>query len=131
MNTPTDRRRFLVLGDREIGRADNGAYCRVHLLRGADVFVGEAGEIDTDLGRARASASATLHAAEQAVGRCRLGLEGLVVKSVFDRPHLIVSVEALAGRRFARLPGIAAVDRSLEDAACAAALDAVERWVAF
>ncbi|MFW6078893.1 MAG: hypothetical protein ACODAE_04685, partial [Gemmatimonadota bacterium] len=92
---PSERRRFLILGDRRVGRADNAVYCRVELLRGYDRFVGEAGDIDTDSGRTRASINATLHAAEKAVGPgCRLALEGLAIRKLFGRDHIIVSIEA-------------------------------------
>lgn len=129
MTSSVDRRRFLVLGNREVGLADHIVVCRVQLFCNDDPFWGEARDIDSDLGRTRAAARATLAAAEDAVRHVRLALEGAHTVRLFGRLHVVVSIEAVAGRRFVRLTGIAPAEPSLEDASCAATLDAVERWL--
>jgi hypothetical protein len=128
---PLWRGRYLVLHALEVGRADHHVACTVQLLRRGSLVSGKAVELDSEAGRARAAARATLLAAEQAARGIRLGLEGVQVAEHFGRPYLVVSVEAAFARRFAHLPGIAPLDRSIEDAACFAVLSAIERWLAW
>jgi hypothetical protein len=92
---------------------------------------GEASELDTEAGRARAAAIATLRAAESTRDDLALGLEQIGVLPVFGRRYLVVSVEAAVQRRFAQLSGMVLIDpaRSLEEAASMATLRAIERWV--
>ncbi len=124
--------RFLLLHDMSIQRAGSRVTCMVQVERGADVFEGEAMELDTEAGRARAAARATLTAAERAEERLALGLEGALVLDLFGRRYVATSVEAAVNRRFALLAGLVPVDpaRSLEEAACLSALRAIDRWIA-
>ncbi|MBI4409461.1 MAG: hypothetical protein HY561_07110 [Gemmatimonadetes bacterium] len=123
--------RFLVLDSLHVDRSGQYVTCRVDLARLGDQFTGEARELDTEAGRARAAARATLLAAEQASDAISLGLEGAAMVELFGRRYVALSVEAATTRYVSRLAGIAAVDRSVEDAACAASLSAIERWVAW
>jgi hypothetical protein len=52
---------------------------------------------------------------------------------MFGRRYIAASVEASLERRFALLAGLVPVDpgRSLEEAACLAALRAIDRWIAW
>lgn len=127
--SPEQRRRFLVLGTREVRLAENGIICRVNLRHDEDAFWGEARDVDTELGRARAAGRATLNAAEPVVTGVQLALEGALVLAIFGRRHVIVGVEAVSERRFAHLTGIAPIELSVEDAACLATLDAIDRWL--
>jgi hypothetical protein len=122
--------RFLVLGRIDLTRADHHVTCRVELDRRGHSFTGEASELDTEPGRARAAAKATLRAAENASTGAHLALEGAVIAEVFGRRYVIVSVEAAAARQFLRLSHIVALERSVEEAACLATLGAIERWLA-
>lgn len=128
---PLWRGRFLVLDSLEVCRAQNHATCRIQLLRRGAPVTGEARELDTETGRARAAARATLNAAEQATRGIHLGLEGVQILDLFGKPFVAVSVEAASFRRLSRLPGINAIDRTVEDAACLATLGAIERWLAW
>ncbi len=110
-------------------RGDRRAVCRVELLHGGGVVAAEAADLDTESGRARAAARATLSAAETAYPGRSLGLEGLRVVELGGRQHVALSVEAVSDRRSARLSAIAAIEPSHEEAACLAALGAIERWL--
>lgn len=121
--------RPLVRHDLQILRGDRRAICRVELLHEGDVVAAEAADLDTEAGRARAAARATLNAAEAAYPGRSLGLEGLRVVELGGRLHIALSVEAVSDRRAARLSAITAIDPSHEEAACLAALGAIERWL--
>jgi hypothetical protein len=125
--------RFLTLEDIALARADHRAVCRVRLRHGDDCFEAEAVEPDSEQGRARAAARATLAAAEQAVANVTLGLEGVAFVQIFQRRYVAAAVEAASGRRTASLSGLVPIDtaRSAEEAAAFAALHAVERWISF
>jgi hypothetical protein len=130
---PAWQGRFLILGGLDIHRSGSQVTCKVQLLRLGETFDAEARELDTETGRARAAARATLAAAEQASSSARLGLEGAALVNLFGHNYVVVSVEATNARRFSHLCGILATDatRSIEEAACLATLRAVERWVAW
>jgi hypothetical protein len=125
--------RFLLLHDLSIQRAGSRITCTVQVERGPEIFEGRAIELDTESGRARAAARATLAAAECADDSLALGLEGTLVLDIFGRKYVAASIEAAVNRRFGLLAGLVPVDpaRSLEEAACLAALRAIDRWIAW
>ncbi len=125
--------RFLVLSDLAVTRTGTRVTTRVTVGRGEERLEGEAVELDTETGRARAAARATLAAAEHAGANLALGLDGLLVLDMFGRRYIAVSVEAAVERRFALLAGLVPIDpqRSPEEAACLAALHAIDRWIAW
>jgi hypothetical protein len=124
--------RFLVLHDVAWGRDGSRITCRVRLARGSDIIMGEGSELDSEAGRARAAAIATLRAAEQTMEDLALGLEGIATVQLFGRRYMAVSVEAAVNRRFAQLSGMVSIEpaRSLDEAACLATLRAIDRWIA-
>jgi len=126
---PLWRGRGLVFDRLESHRADNWVTCWVHVTRRGNPAVGEAREVDTELGRARAAARAVLDAAAKTTRGITFGLEGVHFLEVVSRRYVLVSVEAAFGRRLSHLPGVATIDRSIEDAACLATLGALERWL--
>ena len=125
--------RFLLLHDLSLTRAGSRVTCTVQVERGPAVFEGEAIELDTEAGRARAAARAALTAAERASDNLALGLEGTILLDMFGRKYVAASVEAAVDRRFALLAGLVPVDpsRSVEEAAVLAALRAIDRWIAW
>ncbi|HEX7090673.1 MAG TPA: hypothetical protein VF192_11105 [Longimicrobiales bacterium] len=123
--------RFFILSGLEVRRAENYVTCRVRLLRIGEILAGEAREIDTPAGRARAAARATLQAVASGARGTALSLEGALLVELFGRQYAAVSVEAATARRSALLSGLVVVERSIEDAACLATLSAVERWLAW
>lgn len=125
--------RYLVLADVGVNRSGSRVTAHVAIGRGEERLEGEAVELDTENGRARAAARATLYAAEHAGVNLALGLEGLQILDMFGRKYIAVSVEGAIERRFAQLAGLVPIDpqRSPEEAAALAALHAIDRWVAW
>ncbi len=123
--------RFLVLSSLEVRRAGNEVTCRVQVLRIGEILAGEAREIDTPAGRARAAARAVLQAVSGAARGTAVSLEGALVLEIFGRKYAAVSVEAATARRTTLLSGLVPIERSIEDAACLATLGAIERWLAW
>jgi hypothetical protein len=123
--------RFFILSGLEVRRVENYVTCRVRLLRLGETLTGEAREIDTPAGRARAAARATVHAVASGSRGTALSLEGALLVELFGRQYVAVSVEAATARRSALLSGLVVVERSIEDAACLSTLSAVERWLAW
>ena len=123
------RPRFLTLHDLIISRSGSRVTCTVTLRRSDNSFEGAAVELDTETGRIRAAARATLAAAERADDSLVLGLEGAALVELFGRRYVAASVEAAFNRHFAILAGLAPVDpsRSPEEASCIAALRAIDR----
>jgi hypothetical protein len=123
--------RFLILDNIETTRAEHQVTCHIRILRGGKPASGEARDVDTDNGRARAAAQATLRAAERAANGVAFGLEGLHIPELFGRRYVILSIDAALARRPSLLPGIAAVTQSTEHAAAIATLGAIERWLSW
>jgi hypothetical protein len=124
--------RYLVLHDLALARQGSRVTCTVQQACQNVIVLGEASELDTEAGRVRAAAVATLRAAEGTREGLALGVEHVAVASLFGRRYVAVSVEAAAPqRRFAQLAGLVLIDpsRSLEEAASMATLRAVERWI--
>ncbi|MBR9990193.1 MAG: hypothetical protein KFH98_10575 [Gemmatimonadetes bacterium] len=126
-----NRSRFLLLQDLTLTRVGAHITCRIQLARDSTTAAGEASELDTSAGRARAAAKATLRAAENVTEGLALGLEAAVITSMFGRNYAVVSVEASVGRKVATLSGIVPVDpaRAAEEATCLATLRAIDRWI--
>lgn len=130
--TPAHRSgRFLLLDGVELHKSGPRITCVVRLHRRDISFRGEASELDTQTGRIRAAARATLAAAGQVVEQVSFGLEGATCTDLFARRYVVVSVEAANRRRFVMLSGIIAIDsaRSPEEAAALAVLRAIDRWI--
>src|SRR6185503_14249637 len=71
--------RFLILAGLDIIRSGAHVTAKVKLVRLGESFESECQELDTETGRARAAARATLAAAEKASTMARLGLEGVQI----------------------------------------------------
>lgn len=126
---PPRQSRAFVFEGVDVTRSEGRAMCRVRLLHRHEIVTGEATEPDSASGSARAAARAVLSAAERAVDDIRLGLEGCQIVELFSRRYVVLSVEAIIARRRTILSGIGVIDRSAEDAACLAALGAIDRWL--
>ena len=116
----------------QLERRNQEVVCRVELKQDQRTLFGEARELDSATGRARAAARATLAAAEQAAPSVQLGLEAISVVELFSRRYVAVSVEAAQRRDFVLLAGMVTLDghRAVEDAAVLATLRAIDRWLA-
>jgi hypothetical protein len=113
----------------DVHRTDHQARCTVRLRSGGRSMAGVAEEPDTRSGRARAGAIACLRAAEALDPDLRFGLEGLRLVDLFGEDAVTVLVDATAARSHAHLPGVALVERSVEEAACLATLSALRSWM--
>jgi hypothetical protein len=124
--------RFLLLSSLQFERSNREVRCRVELSSAGRTFHGEACEMDSPAGRARAAARATLAAAEQVGSKISLGLEGVAVIDLFSRQYVVVSVEAAQDRHFLLLAGMVTLEatRSAEDSTVLATLRAIDRWIA-
>ncbi|CAN5892045.1 hypothetical protein BH23GEM9_BH23GEM9_02100 [soil metagenome] len=127
----TGSNRFLVLQDINLHRSGAHVTCRVQLVRDDTSAGGEARELDTGAGRARAAAKATLRAAENATENIALGLEAALITQLFGRSYAAVAVEASVGRRVASLSAIVPIEpgRAMEESVCMATLRAIDRWI--
>jgi hypothetical protein len=112
----------------DVHRSESRADCTVRLRSGDRTANATATEPDTQSGRARAAARATLGAAESLDPDFRFGLEGLRMLDLFGHQAVILLIDATAGRSQSRLPGAALLERSVEEAAALAALHALRAW---
>jgi hypothetical protein len=99
--------------------------CTVVLRRGDDTIIGEASGLNTTLGRADAAARAVFEAL-QSHGEV-VGLEGTTLVESHGRPFVLVSARAGTGRSSHVLTGVAVLQRSPEEAAIFASLQATNR----
>jgi len=102
--------------------------CNVTLRRGEDRMVGSGTGVNTVQGRADAAAKAVFNALQQ--GGELLGLDGTALVETHGKSFILVSARAVAGRTARILTGVAAVQRSPEEAAILAALQATNRLAA-
>lgn len=112
----------------EARRSEDRCTCQV-VLRGERGEVTGTGEgPDTTVGRAEAAARAVFDGIGRARPELRLKLETAVISSSRGRSFVIVSAHTLQDRTTTPLAGAAALNRSPEEAAILAALQASNRW---
>jgi hypothetical protein len=99
--------------------------CNVKLRRGAEDINGSASGVNTFQGRADAAARAVFDALQH--GGEGLGLEGTTIVETHGKSYVLVSARAVLGRTARILTGVALVQRSPEEAAILAALQATNR----
>lgn len=99
--------------------------CNVTLRRGQQDINGTASGVNTVQGRADAAARAVFEALQQ--GGEGLGLEGTTIVETHGKSYVLVSARAVLGRTARILTGVAAIQRSPEEAAILAALQATNR----
>ena len=102
-----------------------GTRCSVMLRRGTEGITGNASGVNTVQGRADAAARAVFDALQQS-GES-LGLEGTTIVETHGKSYVLVSARAVLGRSARILTGVAPVQRSPEEAAILAALQATNR----
>lgn len=118
----------LFLDAIDVHRTANRVECTVRIRAPARTLSAVAAEPDTPTGRARAAARAILNAVESLDPDLRLGLIGARSHPLFGVDAVSVLVEASAGRDHFHLPGVAIADRSTEQAAALATLQALRAW---
>jgi hypothetical protein len=123
--------RFIFMGYDARTRPDLEATCRVSIRLGNSVFSGSASGPSTQLGRAQAAAAAVFAAIATATASSSIGLEGVTLVESHGRTYILVAAHVAAGRTSVPLTGVAALQKSPEEAAILAALQATNRWNAF
>lgn len=112
----------------EARRQDESCTCEV-VLRGAGQEVSGTGSgHNTAGGRAEAAARAVVDGIRKARPGLRLELDGATLSSSRGRTFVIVAAHVLLDRQNVRLAGAAPLNRSPEEAAILAALQATNRW---
>jgi hypothetical protein len=127
----SDGGRFRFVGYDSQMQAGRGALCRVTLQGKAGEFQGEGTGAATPLGRAEAGARALFAALGAALGSATggaLALAGVELVSTHGQTYVLVAAHARAGRERVSLTGLAPLQRSPEEAAILAALQASNRW---
>jgi hypothetical protein len=105
------------------------SHCRVTLMRGEEQLTGTATGVNTPQGRADAAARAVLNALQSGGAMKEVGLEGAALIHVSGKTYVLVSARLISGRHAHMLTGIATLNRSPEEAAIFAALQATNRIV--
>ncbi len=104
--------------------------CEVVLRAGGREITGLGDGPDTAAGRAEAAARAVFRAVEEARADVEVELEAAVISSSRGRNFVIVAARAVLDRGSVGLAGAAPLNRSPEEAAILAALQATNRWSA-
>lgn len=109
-------------------RPSADAECRVTVRRGERTYSG-AGTAGTSLqGRALAAARAVFAALAEARDQDDLVLEDASIVEALGRTFVMVTAAAVKGRHTQPLTGVAALERSPEEAAILASFQATNRW---
>jgi hypothetical protein len=103
------------------------AHCTVTLQRDSQSLVGTGSGANTPLGRAEAAARATFDALAGTHEATTLGVEGATLVEFNGRTYVLIAAQALAGRSARPLTGVSAINRSPEEAAILASLQATNR----
>lgn len=118
----------LALDALDVHRTGNRVECTARVRAPNRFLSASETDADTPTGRARAAARAVLSAVETLDPDLRIGLHGARTHDLFGQPTVLVLVEVAAGRRLVQLPGSALVERSIEQAAALATLQALRSW---
>lgn len=128
--SPTSPRLVFVRYDAR-NRTHAETECRVILRRDSREYTGEGLGAGTMTGRAQAAARAAFAAIAAALADREVGLESATPVEAHGRTFVLVSARALEGRSTVPLTGVAAMERSPEEAAILASLQATNRWTAW
>ena len=101
--------------------------CNVILRRGSESLDGNGTGVNTQQGRADAAARAVFDALQHT--GATVGLEGAAVVEMHGKSFVLISARAVSGRNARVLTGVASLQRSPEEAAIFAALQATNRLV--
>jgi hypothetical protein len=124
---PEPRTRQILVGFDTSCSAPLDASCTVTLQWNSHSVVGTGSGPNTPQGRAEAAARALFDALAFTEEQARLGLEGATLIESNGKTYVLIAAQALSGRSTRLLTGIAAVQRSPEEAAILAGLQATNR----
>jgi hypothetical protein len=125
-----DDERLVFIGYDARSRSHTDAECRVRIRRDQDEFAGSGTGPATTLGRAQAGARAVFSAVAAALENEVVALENASLVEAHGKSFVLVSARAFHGRAAYPLTGVARLDRSPEEAAILASLQATNRWIA-
>jgi hypothetical protein len=120
--------RYLFVGYDVRNQTNRETVCHVTIARGREHYTGSGTGASTVAGRAQAAARGLFAALRTARETEDLLLETASLVEAHGRSYVLVSAQALTGRRTEPLTGVAAMQRSPEEAAVLAGLQAVNRW---
>jgi hypothetical protein len=123
---PTPRRLVLVGFDTTC-TAPLDARCSVTLESDGQTITGNGNGANTPQGRAEAAARAFFDALSHSADPCRLGFEGISLIEANGKSFILLAAHGLEGRSARILTGVSPVNRSPEEAAILAALQATNR----
>ncbi|HUH12460.1 MAG TPA: hypothetical protein VMK65_05100 [Longimicrobiales bacterium] len=109
-------------------RSARETVCEVRLRVAGREFTGSAEGPDTPVGRAEAAARAAFDALSRGAPDAPVALEGVTLATAHGRTYVLVSAQGLDARDAVPLVGAALLERSPEEAAVLAALQATNRW---
>ena len=120
--------RYLFVGYDVRNQTNRETVCHVTIARGREHYTGSGTGVSTVLGRAQAAARA-LFAALRTVREAEdLLLETASLVEAHGRSYVLVLAQAVLGRQTEPLTGVAVLQRSPEEGAVLAGLQAVNRW---
>ncbi|NJD09640.1 MAG: hypothetical protein FIB01_04060 [Gemmatimonadetes bacterium] len=120
--------RYVFVGYDVRNQTNRQTVCHVTIGRGREHYTGSGTGPSTVPGRAQAAARSLFAALRTARDAEDLLLETASVLEAHGRTYVLVSAQAMSGRQMEPLTGVAALQRSPEEAAVLAGLQAVNRW---
>jgi hypothetical protein len=127
LDSPGPKLRQILIGFDTTCTAPLDARCTVTLQSNSHQLVGSGTGANTPQGRAEAAARALFGALAATEESSTIGLEGAVLIEANGRTFVLVAAHRISGRVTYRLTGIAALQRSPEEAAILAGLQATNR----
>jgi hypothetical protein len=120
--------RYVFVGYDVRNQTNRETVCHVTIARGQEHYTGSGTGASTAVGRAQAAARGLFAALRTAREVEDLLIETASLVEAHGRSYVLVSAQAVSGRRTEPLTGVAALQRSPEEAAVLAGLQAVNRW---
>jgi hypothetical protein len=121
--------RYQFVGHDVRHQTNRETVCHVTVAQGHEHFTGSGVGPSTPLGRAQAAARGLFAALQTARDAQDLMLENAALVEAHGRTFVLIAAQSVQGRRTESLTGVAALQRSPEEAAILASLHAVNRWL--
>jgi len=127
---PRGTPRLVFVGYDARSHSQTDAECMVRVRRDEDEYAGSGSGTASLIGRVQAGARAVFAAVAAALEEEVVALESATVVETHGRSFVLVAARALVGRDAWQLTGVARLERSPEEAAILASLQATNRWIA-
>ena len=121
--------RYQFVGHDVRHQTNRETVCHVTVARGREHYTGSGVGPSTPLGRAQAAARGLFAALQTARDAQDLMLENAALIEAHGRTFVLVAAQSVQGRRTESLTGVAVLQRSPEEAAILASLQAVNRFL--